>query len=176
MSTRVRNFQPNDIADDRKTITGLLAVAAVMGMVVNRKVGSTLSTQDQLELSSGKAGYFLRRDVADPAGLKAFIDADVLRPNKLGFETPYPIGGVCQAEHFDEVWVEGIDILGAGMNTAAGTSFAVTTLNGQIIPLTHTATQETLGIVRENIPAVNTASPARRFLIEIRRAPLTAPV
>ncbi len=173
MSTRFRNFQPNDIQSERKSIGGKLAVAAVMGMVVCRKAGATLALQDELELATGKSGFFLRRDVADAAALKAFVDADVLRPGKAGWETPYLIGSSVQAEDFDEIWIESPELLHASMDVDTPVGSRVTTAAGKITEWTAT-TQEAFGIVRENIPAINTAGPARRFLIEIIRAPKTA--
>lgn len=171
MSTRTRNFQPVKYAANRHSITGLLAVAAVAGMVLSRKAGAT----DELELATGEAGFFLDRDVvANKAALAALVDANELRPDKDGFEYPYVAAGAVTAEDFAEIWIEGA-ALDASMDAATVVGSAVTTAAGKIAELTNSETQEALGVVRQNIAAINTASPARRFLIEIRRAPLNVP-
>ena len=169
MSTRTRNFQPVKYPANRHSITGTLAVAALMGMVVTRKSGET----DVLELANGKAGFFLDRDVvANAAALTALVDANELRPNKDGFEYPYVAGGAVTAEDFAEVWIEG-DALDSSMdaNTVVGSS--VTTESGKIAELTDSEAQEALGIVRQNIADANGSG--RRFLIEVRRAPKNIP-
>ena len=168
MSTRTRNFQPVKVAANRQSITGLLAVAALQGMVVTRKAGSV----DTVELATGKAGLFLREDVVTSAALTALVEANELRPNKDGFQYPYIVGDAVTAEDYAEVWVEG-DALDASMdeNTVIGSS--VTTSAGKIAELTDSEAQEALGIVRDNIAAINGAG--RRFLIEVARAPKNVP-
>lgn len=167
MSTRTRNFQPVKYAANRHSITGLLAVAAVAGMVVSRKAGAT----DELELATGKAGFFLDRDVvANNAALKALIDANELRPNKDGFEYPYVAGQAVTAEDFDEVWIEGA-ALDASMDGTVTVGSRFTTASGKIAKWTAT-TQESLGIVRETIDDINGAG--KRFLIQIAREAKTA--
>lgn len=169
---RTRNFQPQAYTPNRTTITGALAVAAVMGMVLTRKAGAA---NDELELADGEAGFFLDRDVvANKAALTTLIEANELRPDKDGFEYPYVAGEPVTAQDFAEVWVEG-EALGAGMDNTVAQHTAVTTAAGKIVPLTNSETQECLGIVRQNIAAINTAAPARRFLIEVRRAPKNIP-
>lgn len=169
MSTRIRNFQPVKYAANRHSITGLLAVAALAGMVVTRKSGAT----DELELATGKAGFFLDRDVvANAAALKALVDANELRPNKDGFEYPYVAGGAVTAEDFAEIWIEG-DALDSSMDVNTVVGSAVTTNAGKIAELTDSEAQEALGIVRLNEADANGSG--RRFLIEVRRAPKNVP-
>jgi hypothetical protein len=142
-----------------------------MGMVVTRKAGAA---NDELELADGKAGFFLDKDVVTKAALTTAIEAHELRPNKTGFEYPDVLGNPVTAHDFTEVWVEG-DALGAGMDDAVAQETPVTTAAGKIVPLTDSEAQECLALVKQNIPAINTASPARRFLLEIRRAPKNIP-
>jgi len=169
MSTRTRNFQPVKYPANRHSITGLLAVAAVAGMVVSRKAGAT----DELELANGKAGFFLDRDVvANKAALAALVDANELRPNKDGFEYPYVAGGAVTAEDFAEVWIEG-SALDSSMDANTVLRSAVTTVNGKIGELTDSETQEAIGIVIDKIDDANGAG--KRFLIEVRRAPINVP-
>lgn len=168
MSTRTRNFQPVKVAAGRQSITGILAVAALQGMVLARTAGAA----DTLELADGVAGMFLREDVVSSAALTTLIEADELRPNKGGFQYPYTVGGAVTAEDYAEVWIEG-DALDASMdvNTVIGSS--VTTSAGKIAELTDSEAQECLGVVRDNIAAINGAG--RRFLIEVARAPKNVP-
>lgn len=169
MSTRIRNFQPVKYPANRHSITGILAVAAVMGMVLTRKSGET----DALELADGKAGFFLDRDVAaNKAALQALVEANERRPDKAGFEYPYVAGGAVTVEDYAEVWVEG-DALDASMDVNTVVGSAVTTAAGKIAELTNSEAQEALGIVRLNEADANGAG--RRFLIEVRRAPKNVP-
>lgn len=171
MSTRNRNFEVVQINPARNSMTGVLAVAAVMGMLVSRKAGAV----DTLELADGTAGLFLRRDVVDAATLKTLTDADILRPNKADFVMPYTVNGAVTAEDYAEVWVEGTELLDSSMDANTLVDSAVTTKDGKIAELTDSEAQEALGIVRQNVAAINHAAPARRFLIEVRRAPKNVP-
>jgi hypothetical protein len=165
MAIRVNNFQPVKYGSDRHSIGGKLAVAAKRGQIVNRKSGVV----DELELATDKAGFFLARDVMSAANAKLFVEADELRPDKAGFQSPYVIDGSVQAEDFEEVWVEGTDLLDAAMDVNVAVGAQLTSAAGKFKPITHAATQETIGKVVLNIAAVNTAAPARRFLIQIVR-------
>lgn len=165
MAIRVNNFQPVKYGSDRHSIGGKLAVAATRGMIVNRKSGAT----DELELSTGKAGFFLARDVVSAASAKAFVEADELRPNKGGFQSPYVIDGSVQAEDVVELWVEGATLLDASMDVNTPVGAQVTSLGGKFSEVTSLTAQEVIGKVVLNIPAINTASPARRFLIQVIR-------
>lgn len=161
---RQSNCEPIRYNPNRHTITGVLAVAAVMGMFVTRKSDA----DETLELATNKAGFILERDVlANKAALTALIEANELRPNKDGFEYPYVAGEPVTAHDHLEVWVEG-GAIGAGIdeNTAAETQ--LTTAAGKLVPLTNSATQECAAIVKRNIAAINTED-GRRLLIEIRR-------
>jgi hypothetical protein len=165
---RTRNFQPVRYTNNRYTVTGMLAVAAVMGMMVCRKAGAA---NDELELANGKAGWILDRDVlANKAALTNAIEANELRPDKDYFEYPYVAGQPVTGQDFEEFWVEG-DALGAGMDATVAAETQLTTAAGKYVPLTDSEAQECVGIVKQNIAAVNTDAPARRFLIETRRAP-----
>lgn len=163
MSTTNRNFQPVKYAANRHSVTGVLAVAALAGMVLSRKAGET----DVLELANGKAGFFLDRDVVSAADFKTATEQHQLYPNKAGFVYPYMIGGAVTAEDFEEIWIEG-DALHSSMDSSVTADTGVTTNAGKVCKLTDMLTQEALGIVRQNIPAINGAG--RRFLIEIRRS------
>lgn len=159
MSTLNKNFQPVKYPTNRHTVTGILAVAAVAGMVVSRKSGSV----DTLELANGKAGWFLDRDVvANKAALDALIDANELRPNKNGFEYPYVAGGAVTGEDFEEFWIEGA-ALDASMDANAPIRATVTTINGKIGLLTNSETQEAIGIIEDRIDDFNGSG--KRFLI-----------
>lgn len=163
---RARNFQPVEYPPRRTTITGMLAVAAVMGMVVARKAGAA---NDELELADGKAGFFLDRDVVEnKAALTTIIEANELRPDKGYFEYPYVAGEPVTGHDFAEVWIEG-EALGAGMDNTVAQETPLTTAAGKIVPMTDSSTQECIGVVKQNHAALNAAAPARRFLIEVRR-------
>jgi hypothetical protein len=164
------NFQPNKLTPNRYSIGGLLAVAAVRGMIVDRKSGD----EDTLELSTGKAGYFLRRDVASAAERMTFVEQDMLYPDARGFEMPYLVGGSAQAEDYEEVWVEGADLLDASMDAATAIRCPVTSAAGKFAELTDSEAQETLGHVALNEAAEN-AGVGRRFLIRIARSARTIP-
>lgn len=166
---RTKNFQPTQYSSTRFTVTGLLAVAALAGMVVTRKNAA----DDELELANGKAGFFLDRDVvANKAALQALMEANELRPDKDGFEYPYVAGGQVTAGDFEEIEIEG-DALDASMdaNTTVGT--AVTTASGKIAELTDSEAQECLGIVRKIVDDIN--GTGKRFTIQIVRAPKNVP-
>ena len=165
MAIRVNNFQPVKYGSDRHSIGGKLAVAAKRGMIVSRKAGAV----DELELATGKAGFFLARDVVSAADAKAFVEADELRPNKSGFQSPYVIDGSVQAEDFEEIWVEGTDLLNASMDVNTPVGAQVTTSAGKFTEVTSLTTQEVIGKVVLNIAAINTVAPARRFLLQIIR-------
>ena len=170
---RTRNFQPVQYNSSRNTQTGVCAVAAVMGMVLSLK-DDDLETPI-LELADGKAGLFLDRDiVANKAALQVLVEANELRPNKGEFEYPYVAGGAVTAQDFDLVWVEGA-ALHASMDVETTIGQQVTTAAGKITELTNSETQECLGVVRKNMAAINTTAPARRFLIEVIRAPKNVP-
>jgi hypothetical protein len=159
-------FQPVKTPPNRHSIGGKLAVAAKRGMIVNHKAGTT----DELELSTGKAGFFLAFDVvADLATLKGLIDANELRPNKAGFEYPLVAGSVVQAEDFVEVWVEGSDLLHASMDEDVLPDTPITTAAGKITVLTDSVAQEAMGKVVLN-EAGKVDGDNRRFLLQIARS------
>lgn len=165
MARKHKLFQPNKYARHRASIGGKLAVAAVAGLIVTRKSGAT----DELELATGKAGFFLRTQVvADLATLKGLIDANELRMNKAGFEYPVVAGSSVQAEDFEEVWVEGSTLLHASMDENVAPGTPVTTDAGKLKVLTNSETEESMGKVALNIAGV--VDPAnRRFLIHVMR-------
>lgn len=166
---RTRNFQPVQYSATRATITGTLAVAALAGMVVCQKSGTT----DELELATGKAGFFLDRDVvANKAALQALIEANELRPNKDGFEYPYVAGGAVTGEDFDIIEIEG-SALDASMDNTITAGTPVTTASGKVSKLTNSETQETLGIVRLVADDVNGSG--KRFTIQIARSAKNIP-
>lgn len=168
---RTNNFQPTKYSPSRHSIGGKLAVAAKRGQIVRRKAGTT----DELELATGTGGFHLTRDVVTAADAKAFHEADLLRENKGGFQTPFVVDGAVQAEDFAEVWVEGPDLLGAGMDNSVTVGTPLMVSGGKFIPLATPATNENYGVVRENIAAINHPGPARRFLIQITRQPKRTP-
>lgn len=169
---RIQNFQPVKYNKGRHSIGGVLAVAAVRGMIVCRST----SAEDTLALATGKAGFFLTRDVvANEAALKAYHDADELRPNKAGFQTPAVAGDVVQAEELHEVWVEGTDLLDASITNSTPAGSKLTTTAGKFALLTNSNTQECVGIIRTVLAAQNAVAPAKRFLIEILRNPVNLP-
>ncbi len=164
MAIRVKNFQPVKYGSDRHSIGGKLAVAAKLGMIVSRKSGAV----DELELATGKAGFFLCRDVVTAADAKAFVEADELRPDKAGFVSPYVIDGSVQAEDFVELWVEGSDLLHASMDVNTPVGAQVTSAAGKFSEVTSLTTQEVIAKVVLNIAAVNGGG-GRRFLLQIIR-------
>lgn len=160
-----RNFQPVKTPKGRHSIGGLLAVAAVLGQIVTRKAGAT----DTLELATGKAGYFLTRDVVSSAAMKTYMEQDELYPDKGGFGSPFVVGGSVQAEDLPEVWVEGPALL-SGIDTDTPVGTVVTTNAGKLVPLTDAETQEPMGIIRQVIAAINDdTADAARVLVEVRR-------
>lgn len=166
---RTANFQPTQYSPNRFTLTGLLAVAALAGMVVTRKNAAS----DELELANGKAGFFLDRDVvANKAALQALIEANELRPDKDGFEYPYVAAGAVTAGDFQEIEIEG-DALDASMDDTVTVDTTVTTSAGKIAVLTDSEAEEALGIVRKIEDAKNGAG--KRFTIQIVRAPKNIP-
>lgn len=167
---RSKNFQPVKYPANRHQIGGTLAVVAKQGQIVNR------TSETAVGLATGKAGFFLTRDVMAAADLKAYHDADELRPNKDGFQTPFLVGDSVQAEELVEVWVEGADLLGAGMDETIVAGQQVTTAAGKFVPLTDANTQEKMGVVRVATAAANADAPAPRFLIEIIKATVHGPV
>lgn len=164
MAIRINNFQPVKYGSDRHSIGGKLAVAAVRGMIVSRKTGAV----DELELSTGKAGFFLARDCVSAATAKTFVENDELRPDKAGFVSPYVIDGVVQADDFTEIWVEGSDLLHASMDVNTRIGDQVTAVAGKFSEVTSLTTQEVIGKVVLNTPALNGGG-GRRFLIQIIR-------
>lgn len=164
MAKQYANFQPNKVAAHRNSIGGKLAVVAKRGQIVTRKAGAT----DEVELATGKAGLFLRRDVVEAAAHKTLVEQEQIYPNKNGFELPYIKDGSVQAEDYSEVWVEGTDLLDASMDETVTARTPVTTAAGKIAVLTDSATEETLGFVELNEAAKNGAG--RRFLIEVARS------
>lgn len=169
---RTANFQPVKYPANRHSIGGTLAVAAKRGQIVVRTSATAVG------LATGKAGFFLTRDVIDNddgTALTAYHDADELRPNKAGFQTPFVKGGSVQAEELAEVWVEGTDLLHSSLdeNTTVGTK--VTTNGGKFAELTDSEAQECMGVIRVVDAAVNAASPAKRFLIEIIKSTVNIP-
>lgn len=163
---RYKAFQPTKREANRFSIGGLLAVAAVEGMIVNRKAG----TADTLELSTGKAGYFLSRDVKSLADIQTHVRADVLDPNKGGFQTPFQVDGSVQAEDYDEVWVEGAGLLDASMDNTVVAGANVTSATGKYALLTNSETQESLGVVSLVEPGRLPGSTGKRFCIQVRRS------
>ncbi len=173
MAKRVDNFLPVRYPSDRHTETGKLAVAAKRGMVVCHKAAA--GADGEVELATGKAGFFLTRDVVSAADLKTFHEGNMLRPDKEGFQSPFVINGHVQAEDLDSFWVEGADVLGASMDADAPIGASVTTAAGKIVLLEDSEAEECLGIIRDKVAAVNAASPAKRFLIQVVRAPMNVP-
>jgi hypothetical protein len=166
---RTANFQPVQYSATRLTITGTLAVAALAGMVVNLKAGTT----EELELSTGKAGFFLPRDVvADKAALKTLIESNQLRPDKDGFEYPYVAGEAVTGEDYELIEIEGA-ALDASMDGTIVAGQQVTTASGKISKLTNSQTQECLGVVRLVADDVNGSG--KRFTIQVIRAPKNVP-
>jgi hypothetical protein len=165
MALRYQNFQPVKYGSDRHSFSGVLAVAAVAGMIINVKSDAA----DAVELSTGKAGFFLRENVlADAAALKAYIEQDILHPNAAGFRTPAVAGGTVQAEDIVDLWVEGAALLDAAMDGTVAAGAQLTSAAGKWKPVTDATTQETLGIVRRVIAAQNAGS-GYRFRIQIVR-------
>lgn len=166
---RTANFQPIEYSATRFTVTGLLAVAALAGMVVNVKAG----TDYELELSTGVAGFFLDKDVvANKAALQALIEANMLRPDKDGFEYPDVAGGAVTAQDFGVIEIEG-SALDASMDADATAGMSVTTAAGKIALLTDSEAEESLGIIRSVADDVNGSG--KRFTIQIIRAPKNIP-
>jgi hypothetical protein len=166
---RTKNFQPTQYSPNRFTVTGLLAVAALAGMVVTRKNAAA----DEVELADGKAGYFLDRDVvANKAALQTLIEANELRPDKDGFEYPYVAGGQVTAGDFEEIEIEG-SALDSSMDGTVAVGDQVTTASGKIALLTDSEAEECLGIVRKIVDDINGSG--KRFTIQIVRAPKNIP-
>jgi len=165
MSLRYANFQPVKPKKGRDSIGGLLAVAAVCGMIVSRKTGAT----DELELSTGKAGFFLSRSVVSDADFKTALEQQELYPDKNEFELPFKVDGSVQAEDFQEVWVEGSALLDASMDVSTTVRAPVTSAAGKFAELTDSEAQECLGFVVLNEAARNGGG-GRRFLIQIARS------
>ncbi len=164
MAIRYKNFQPVKYSPGRHSIGGILAVAAVQGMIVSRLAGSV----DTFELATGKAGYFLTRNVVSAADAKAFHEADMLRLNKGGFQSPFVIGGAVQAEDFEEFWVEGSALLDASMDVDTRVGDQVTSVAGKFSEVTSLTTQEVIAKVVLNIAAINGGG-GRRFLLQTIR-------
>lgn len=164
MAIQYRNFEVTRARKERFSIGGTLAVAAVQGMIVNRVAGAT----DTLELSTGQAGFFLRRDCVTSAAIKTQLEQDMIYPDKNGFETPYVIGGSAQAEDHDEIWVEGAALLHASMDVNTRVGDLVTSVAGKFSEVTNLATQEIIGKVVLNEAARNGGG-GRRFLIQVIR-------
>lgn len=161
---RTANFQPVKYPANRHSIGGTLAVAAKRGQIVSR------TSDTAVGLATGKSGFFLTRDVIDNdngTALTAYHDADELRPNKAGFQTPFLKGGSVQAEELPEVWVEGSDLLHTDMDNTVVAGQKVTTNAGKFAKLTSSITQECAGVVRVVVAAANSPAPAKRFLIEV---------
>ncbi len=173
MAIRNPNFLPVRYPTDRHTETGKLAVAAVLGMVLVHKAGA--GADGEFELADGEAGFFLTRDVVSAADAKAFFEADQLRPDKAGFQSPFVVDGNVQVEDLDKFWVEGPALLDASMDADTPIGSSVTTAAGKIAELANSETKEALGIVRDKVAALNHAAPAKRFLIEVVRAPKNVP-
>lgn len=165
---RYANFQPVKPKKGRDSIGGLLAVAAVCGMIASRKTGA----DDTLELATGKAGFFLSRDVVSEGDFKTALEQQELYPDKNQFELPCKVGGSVQAEDFQEVWVEGAALLDASMDAATVVRAPVTSAAGKFAELTNSETQECLGFVVLNEAARNGGG-GRRFLIQIARSGLS---
>jgi hypothetical protein len=166
---RTKNFQPTQYSASRFTVTGVLAVAALAGMVVTRKNAAA----DELELADGKSGFFLDRDVvANKAALQSLIEANELRPDKDGFEYPYVAGGPVTAGDFEEIEIEG-SAMDASMDGTVTVGTPVTTASGKIAVLTDSEAEECLGIVRKIVDDVNGAG--KRFTIQVIRAPKNIP-
>lgn len=164
MAIRSKNFQPVKYSPSRHSVGGILGVAAVRGMILNRLAGSV----DTWELATGKAGYFLTRDVVSAAAAKTFHEADMLRPDKGGFESPFVVGGSVQVEDYEEFWVEGADLLHASMDAATPVGAQVTSAAGKFSEVTSLTTQEVIAKVVLNIAALNGGG-GRRFLLQTVR-------
>lgn len=166
---RIRNFQPTQYPANRHTVIAKLAVAALAGMVVNLKAGTT----DEFELSDGKAGFFLDKDVvANKAALQALIEANELRPNKAEFELPDVAGAPVAAQDFAEIEIEG-SALDASMDGTVTVDTQVTTAAGKIAKLTDSEAEECLGVVRRVADDVN--GTGKRFTIQIMRSAKVIP-
>lgn len=164
MALRHLNFQPVKPKRDRHSIGGVLAVLAVQGMLVARHA----TNEDVLELANGKAGYPLMRDVVSPADFKTALEQEELYPDRGGFHLPFRQGSVVQADDHDEAWVEGAALLDASMDAATTIGCPVTSALGKYAEVTNAATQEVLGTVVMNVPALNGGG-GRRFLIKFHR-------
>lgn len=164
MALQYNNFEPVKSPAGRHSIGGSLAVTAKRGMIVTEAVAD-----NTLELATGRAGFFLTRDVVSAADFKIALEQEELYPDKGGFPLPTQVGKSAQAEHFQEVWVEGADLLDANMDASVAARAPVTTNAGKFAKLTASATQEAMGVVVKNEPAKNGAG--RRFLILVTRTP-----
>jgi hypothetical protein len=170
---KLPNFQPVKYAANRHSIGGVTdaAFVAKRGQIVQQTADG-----DGIEIADdGKAGYFLTRDVMLAADLKAWHDANELRPNKAGFTTPFLAGQPAQAEDLKEIWVEGTDLLDASIDENTAVDTALTTDGGKFAVLTDSEAQECIAIVRAKVAALNDDAPAKRFLLEIVRAPKNIP-
>jgi hypothetical protein len=171
MSIKLPNFQPVKYPAHRHSIGGTTAdnLVAKRGQIVT--YGATGDTI--ILAATGTSGYFLTRDIMLEADLKAWHDANELRPNKQGFITPFLAGQPVQAEDLKEIWVEGEDLLHSSMDDVA-VGQRVSTNGGKFATLTNSETQECIGIVRSKVAALNAES-GYRYLIEIVRAPKNIP-
>ncbi len=168
MAVRVNMFQPVKYNPGRHSFAGTFVGTGKRGLILTRHATS----KDVLILANGVSGFFATRDiVADNDALQAFVEADSLRPNKGGFQSPFVSGGAVQVEDYEEVWVEGTDLLDASMDVNTAVNTQVTTANGKFSERTSLTTMEGIAIVKQNIPAINTDAPARRFLLQIIRTP-----
>ena len=174
MQSQVLPFQAVQYAANRSTITGLLAVTALAGMVVVPHA----SQLGVLSLANGQAGFFLDRDVVDPTTLRGMVEQDIIRPNFSNFIYPYCQNMAVLGEDFEYVWIEGA-ALDASMVAAVAPGTPLTTINGKVGVLTDNNTQECIGAVRTVVPAFLSAAPAARFLIqrirETKKLPLVTP-
>ena len=173
MAIRNQNFQPVKYNASRPSFGGITPDSMVLkrGNIVTHNPAA----ENALIIApDGKAGFFLTRDVMPQADLKAYVDADELRPNKAGFQTPFLAGQSAQMEGYDEIWVEGTDHLDVSITNSTAVGQSITTKGGKFSALTTPASQELIGIVRTVIPSFNGAAGTKRFLIEIVRAAQTA--
>jgi len=171
---RTQNFQPVKYCSDRFSAGGITPADMVLkrGNIVTH---SPTAENALVIAPDGKAGFFLTRDVMLATGLQAYVDADELRPNKAGFQTPFLAGGSAQMEDYDEIWVEGTDHLDVTVGNAIVAGQKLTTKGGKFSTLTNSETQELIGIVRTVIPSANGAGGTKRFLIEIVRSGVNIP-
>lgn len=170
---KYHNFQPVKSSPTRHSIGGTVAFVGKRGQIVTHKNDGT----NELVLATGTAGFFLERDIVSETDLTAAIKANEIPSNALNpaeFEYPYQQNGSAQATDYEEVWVEGSDLVD-GLTDATTVGTEVTTAAGKFTPLTDSEAEETMGVVRAIEDAKNAAAPAKRFLISVMRGAKNIP-